>query len=130
MHGYVILKPNGAITRSYSITLTRGDLLLTIHLPGTLPMRGISTGIELHANYSMNKIVIKTAYIQELRTRELFQIWLDNVKTDTVRRGHIKLNQVPDTPTFRALIIGSFNWELTPEGFEFWDKVAHKPLTL
>lgn len=68
----------------------------------------------------MPKLIVKTIYIEKLKALSCYNAWLANTKA--AGRHDSDLLDLPD---FKRLIGGSFDWEHSPEGWEFWNKLRN-----
>lgn len=74
----------------------------------------------------MNNININPKYEKILRELKILTKYKANVKRYKKERLHSGLGYFdPNTKTtFVGFILHSFNWHSSPEGYDFWSKIA------
>lgn len=69
----------------------------------------------------MHTIIVPTQHIERLKQQGIYDAWLANVKDDMKRYNRLSHNW--SGQTWSNIIGGTFIWDATPEGYEYWEKL-------
>lgn len=71
----------------------------------------------------MPKVTVPTCHIEKLKQLGIYDQWLSNIKT-RVKDLKQHCRNLSGT-SWKTFISGSFIWDCTPEGGDFWQKIEN-----
>lgn len=71
----------------------------------------------------MYQVTVPTKHIEKMKALGCYDAWFTNVKSNMTEKT--RTTRSYSNKSWYTLIIGSFSWAKSPEGCEYWSKIAH-----